>query len=90
MPVAVIGTEDVRRGWRFRPRHVRIRIGRPHTFPQAPQASPQLAAAVTERIWPDVRGAVAARWAAQAPARPRPERRTAPRPAAERPRATAA
>ena len=28
-PVAVIGTEDVRRGWRIRPRKVRIRVGRP-------------------------------------------------------------
>ena len=89
VPVAVIGTEDVRRGWRFRPRHVRIRIGRPHTYPQAPQASPQLAATVAERIWPHV----LEQWrllGGEAPARPRPERRTAPRPTAERPRATAA
>src|ERR1700731_4897023 len=28
-PVAVIGTEHVRRGWRIRPRKVRVRVGRP-------------------------------------------------------------
>jgi len=28
-PVAVIGTEHVRRGWRIRPRKVRLRVGRP-------------------------------------------------------------
>jgi len=51
VPVAVLGTEDVRSGWRIRPRHVQIRVGRPLTFPRAEQASPRLAAAVTERIW---------------------------------------
>jgi glycerol-3-phosphate dehydrogenase (NAD(P)+) len=54
VPVAVIGTEAVRRGWIFRPHKVRIRIGRPLTFPRAEKASPQLAAAVTDRIWPHV------------------------------------
>ena len=29
VPVAIIGTEDVRRGWRIRPRKVRVRAGRP-------------------------------------------------------------
>ena len=52
VPVAVIGTEDVRRGWRFRPRKVRIRIGPPVTFPQVEAPSRELAAAVTDRIWP--------------------------------------
>jgi 1-acyl-sn-glycerol-3-phosphate acyltransferase len=52
VPVAVIGTEWVRRGWRIRPRKVRIRAGRPLTFPQVEQPSPQLAKAVTDRIWP--------------------------------------
>ncbi len=51
VPVAVLGSEDVRCGWRIRPRHVQIRVGRPLTFPHAEQASPRLAAAVTERIW---------------------------------------
>jgi len=50
-PVAVIGTEDVRRGWRIRPRKVRVRVGRPLRFPIPERASPALAAAVTERIW---------------------------------------
>ena len=54
VPVAVIGTEAVRRGWRIRPHKVRIRIGGPLTFPRVEDASPQLAAAVTDRIWPSV------------------------------------
>jgi glycerol-3-phosphate dehydrogenase (NAD(P)+) len=51
VPVAVIGTEAVRRGWRIRPRKVRIRCGAALGFPTAPSPSPALAAAVTERIW---------------------------------------
>jgi len=51
MPVAVIGTEDVRRGWRIRPRKVRIRVGAPLCFPTTGRSSPALATAVTERIW---------------------------------------
>jgi glycerol-3-phosphate dehydrogenase (NAD(P)+) len=54
VPVAVIGTEAVRKGWRIRPHKVRIRIGSPLTFPKVEKASPQLAAAVTDRIWPNV------------------------------------
>jgi 1-acyl-sn-glycerol-3-phosphate acyltransferase len=54
VPVAVIGTEDVRRGWRIRPRKVRIRAGRALRFPTVENASPALASAVTERIWPCV------------------------------------
>jgi glycerol-3-phosphate dehydrogenase (NAD(P)+) len=54
VPVAVIGTEAIRKGWRIRPHKVRIRVGRPVTFPRVEQASPQLAAAVTDRIWPNV------------------------------------
>jgi glycerol-3-phosphate dehydrogenase (NAD(P)+) len=54
VPVAVIGTEAVRKGWRIRPHKVRIRVGPALTFPQVEQASPQLAAAVTDRIWPNV------------------------------------
>jgi 1-acyl-sn-glycerol-3-phosphate acyltransferase len=50
-PVAVIGTEAVRRGWRIRPRKVRVRVGRPLTFPTVERCSPTLASAVTERIW---------------------------------------
>jgi 1-acyl-sn-glycerol-3-phosphate acyltransferase len=54
VPVAVIGTEDVRRGWRIRPRKVRIRAGRALRFPKVEHASPALAGAVTHRIWPCV------------------------------------
>jgi 1-acyl-sn-glycerol-3-phosphate acyltransferase len=51
VPVAVIGTEEVRRGWRVRPRKVRIRCGAPLGFPTVEQPSPGIAATVTERIW---------------------------------------
>jgi glycerol-3-phosphate dehydrogenase (NAD(P)+) len=51
VPVATIGTEDVRRGWRIRPRKVRIRVGRPLRFPTVAEPSPNLAAGVTARIW---------------------------------------
>jgi 1-acyl-sn-glycerol-3-phosphate acyltransferase len=54
VPVAVIGTETVRKGWRIRPHKVRIRAGRPLHFPRIDNVSPNLAAAVTERIWPCV------------------------------------
>ena len=50
-PVAVIGTEEVRRGWRIRPRKVRLRVGRPLHYPTVEHCSPSLAGAVTERIW---------------------------------------
>jgi glycerol-3-phosphate dehydrogenase (NAD(P)+) len=51
VPIAVMGTEDVRRGWRIRPRKVRIRAGAALRFPAVGRTSPALAAAVTERIW---------------------------------------
>ncbi len=54
VPVAVIGTEAIRHGWRIRPHQVRIRCGRPLTFPRVEDPSPALAATVTERIWPCV------------------------------------
>src|SRR3954466_12524485 len=54
VPVAVIGTEAVRKGWRIRPHKVRIRVGRPLTFPQVQAPSRTLAAGVTDRIWPCV------------------------------------
>jgi glycerol-3-phosphate dehydrogenase (NAD(P)+) len=55
VPIAVIGTEEVRRGWRIRPRKVRIRAGRALLFPTTRRSSPALAAAVTDRIWACVR-----------------------------------
>ncbi len=54
VPVAVIGTEAVRRGWRIRPHRVKIRAGRPLHYPKVKNASPALARAVTDRIWPCV------------------------------------
>jgi glycerol-3-phosphate dehydrogenase (NAD(P)+) len=54
IPVAIHGTEAVRKGWMIRPHKVRVRAGRSLTFPRAEHASPQLAAAVTSRIWPRV------------------------------------
>ncbi|MCW2968688.1 MAG: 1-acylglycerol-3-phosphate O-acyltransferase, partial [Solirubrobacteraceae bacterium] len=54
VPIAVIGTETVRRGWRIRPHKVRIRAGRTLHFPKVAQPSPQLASAVTDRLWPMV------------------------------------
>jgi 1-acyl-sn-glycerol-3-phosphate acyltransferase len=54
VPLAIIGTESIRRGWRIRPHKVRVRAGKALTFPQVSEASPQLAAAVTDRIWPCV------------------------------------
>ena len=54
VPVAVIGTEAIRRGWRIRPHKIRLRVGKPLTFPRVEQPSKELAAAVTDRIWPCV------------------------------------
>ena len=50
-PVAVIGTDEVRRGWRIRPRKVRLRVGRPLRFPTVGEPSPKLASGMTRRIW---------------------------------------
>jgi 1-acyl-sn-glycerol-3-phosphate acyltransferase len=54
VPVAVSGSENARRGWKIRPAKVKIRLGRPLTFPRVENPSPRLAAEVTERIWPCV------------------------------------
>jgi 1-acyl-sn-glycerol-3-phosphate acyltransferase len=51
IPVAVIGTENVRRGWRIRPHKVAIRCGRPLGFPIAEHPSRSIALGVSERIW---------------------------------------
>jgi glycerol-3-phosphate dehydrogenase (NAD(P)+) len=51
VPVAVMGTEDVRRGWRIRPRKVTLRCGRPLGFPIAESPSQSIALGVAERIW---------------------------------------
>src|SRR4051812_42690352 len=54
VPVAVIGTEAVRDGWRIRPHKVRIRAGRALTFPRVEKHPPALPGAVPGRIWPGV------------------------------------
>ena len=54
LPVAVQGSEQVRRGWRIRPRKVKLRAGTPLTFPRTERPSPALAATVTDRIWPNI------------------------------------
>ncbi|MCW2957653.1 MAG: 1-acylglycerol-3-phosphate O-acyltransferase [Solirubrobacterales bacterium] len=54
VPLAVIGTERIRKGWRIRPHKVRIRAGRPLQFPAVKDPSADLARAVTDRIWPNV------------------------------------
>lgn len=54
VPVAVQGTEHVRRGWRIRPRKVIVRIGAPQSFDRVERPSPALATAVTSRIWPNI------------------------------------
>jgi 1-acyl-sn-glycerol-3-phosphate acyltransferase len=51
VPVAVRGTDRVRRGWLIRPCRVRLRCGRPLTFPRLEHPSPGMAAAVTQRVW---------------------------------------
>jgi len=50
-PVAVFGSEHVRRGWRIRPRRVRLRVGAPMLFPTLQSCSPEDAVAVTARVW---------------------------------------
>ncbi len=78
-PVAVIGTEEVRRGWRIRPRKVRVSAGRPMTFPTVKSSSPALAAGVTDRVW----ACVSLRWEWLGGAKA-PRERPAPEPVDER------
>jgi glycerol-3-phosphate dehydrogenase (NAD(P)+) len=54
IPAAVLGTEHVRRGWRIRPRKVKVRLGKALTFPRAEDPSRGLANTVTARIWPNI------------------------------------
>jgi glycerol-3-phosphate dehydrogenase (NAD(P)+) len=54
VPTAVINTERARRGWRIKPTRVRLRFGRPLTFPLVEAPSHHLAAEATARIWPCV------------------------------------
>jgi 1-acyl-sn-glycerol-3-phosphate acyltransferase len=90
-PVAIIGSENVRRGWRIRPRKVRVRVGRPMNFPTTGSSSPALAAGVTERIWDCV--SLQWEWLGGARAIASPDDATAaegaPRASAERPQPAA-
>jgi len=54
VPVAVAGTEAVRKGWRIRPHRVRLRCGPPMRFPQVDEPSAAMARAVCDRVWPCV------------------------------------
>jgi glycerol-3-phosphate dehydrogenase (NAD(P)+) len=54
VPVAVAGSDRARRGVRIRPVKVKVRCGRPLTFPRADRPSPRLASEVTARVWPCV------------------------------------
>ncbi len=55
IPVAIIGTEAIRRGWRLRPRKVRVRAGVPLQFPRVELSTPTAAGAVAVRVWACVR-----------------------------------
>jgi glycerol-3-phosphate dehydrogenase (NAD(P)+) len=54
VPIAVLGSERARRGWLVKPVKVRVRCGRPLTFPRVEAPSRRLAGEVSERIWPCV------------------------------------
>jgi glycerol-3-phosphate dehydrogenase (NAD(P)+) len=54
IPTAVWGSEQVRRGWRIRPRKVKVRLGPAMRFPRVEHPSQPLAESVTGRIWPNV------------------------------------
>ena len=82
VPLALTGTENVRRGWRIRPRKVRLRAGRPLRFPHTPNCSPEFAGEATERIW----DCIALQWEALGGERPPLE----PRAAVERDRSSKA
>jgi 1-acyl-sn-glycerol-3-phosphate acyltransferase len=51
VPIAVIGTDQIRRGLRIRPRKIRLRVGMALRFPTVAEPSPKLAAGVTRRVW---------------------------------------
>lgn len=75
IPVAVIGTEAIRRGWRIRPHKVRVRAGRELHFPQLDLSTPAAAGMVTERVW----ACVKLQWAwlgGEVPSEPAPVRET--------------
>lgn len=54
IPIAIHGTEALRKGWRVYPHKVQVRAGASITFARVESPSPELAAAVTNRVWPSV------------------------------------
>jgi 1-acyl-sn-glycerol-3-phosphate acyltransferase len=54
VPIAILGSDRTRRGFKIRPVWVRARCGRPLTFPRVENPSPRLAEEVTARLWPCV------------------------------------
>src|SRR3954470_7158147 len=54
VPIAILGSDRARRGFKIRPVWVRIRCGRPLTFPRVEHPSPRLAEEGTARLWPCV------------------------------------
>ena len=52
VPIAMVGTDRARRGWRIRPVRVTVRCGRPLAYPRVEEPSVRLAEEVTARIWP--------------------------------------
>lgn len=71
VPIAILGSERARRGWKIRPVWVRVRCGKPLTFPRVENPSPRLAEEVTARLWPCVE--LQWQWLGGEPA-PAPER----------------
>jgi glycerol-3-phosphate dehydrogenase (NAD(P)+) len=53
VPVAILGTEDIRKGWLIRPRRVAVRCGRALTFPRPLDREPRhgLAQEIANRVW---------------------------------------
>jgi glycerol-3-phosphate dehydrogenase (NAD(P)+) len=53
VPIAINGTEDIRRGWLIRPRRVTVRCGRALTFPRPLDREPRhsLAQEIANRVW---------------------------------------
>src|SRR2546425_4607051 len=53
VPVAILGTEGIRKGWRIRPRRVTVRCGRALTFPRPLDREPRhgLAQEIANRVW---------------------------------------
>ena len=52
VPIAMVGTDRARRGWRIRPVRVTVRCGRAVAYPRVEEPSVHLAEEVTARIWP--------------------------------------